>query len=203
MPGLVTVIGAPGVGKSRLVAESFAQIADRARVLRSRCLPYGDGITYWPVRELVSGRLASGSASLGRTGSENSKPSSPGRTGLTSSATGSRRSSGSPMSRRRPRRSAGPSGVSSRPSPPTAHWSCSSTTPSGPSRSWLSSSGTVLDLGRGPLLLVTVARPELEEAHPDWLTRSTRRLTRLDALDETDASTLLDRLAPDLPLGRA
>ena len=52
-PGLVSVIGAPGVGKSRLVAESFAQISSGARILRSRCLPYGDGITFWPIRELV------------------------------------------------------------------------------------------------------------------------------------------------------
>ncbi len=52
-PGRATVIGAPGVGKSRLVAESFARMSGRARILRSRCLPYGDGITYWPVRELV------------------------------------------------------------------------------------------------------------------------------------------------------
>ena len=50
---VATVIGAPGVGKSRLVAESFARMSGRARILRSRCLPYGDGITYWPVRELV------------------------------------------------------------------------------------------------------------------------------------------------------
>jgi hypothetical protein len=52
-PGLVTVTGAPGVGKSRLVAECLARVAERATVLRSRCLPYGEGITYWPLRELV------------------------------------------------------------------------------------------------------------------------------------------------------
>ncbi len=61
--------------------------------------------------------------------------------------------------------------------------------------------GHILDLGRGPLLLVTIARPELEEAHPDWLTRPSLGLTRLEALDETDAATLLDRLAPELPAG--
>ena len=48
---LVTVVGDPGVGKSRLVAEALAQID--ARVVRGRCLSYGDGITYWPVVEVV------------------------------------------------------------------------------------------------------------------------------------------------------
>jgi tetratricopeptide (TPR) repeat protein len=49
--GLVTVVGEAGVGKSRLVAEAVASIG--ARVVRGRCLPYGEGITYWPVVEVV------------------------------------------------------------------------------------------------------------------------------------------------------
>ena len=48
---LVTVVGDAGVGKSRLVSESLTGIA--ARVVRGRCLPYGEGITYWPVVEVV------------------------------------------------------------------------------------------------------------------------------------------------------
>ena len=48
---LVTVVGAAGVGKSRLVAEFLAG-AD-ATVVRGRCLSYGEGITYWPVVEVV------------------------------------------------------------------------------------------------------------------------------------------------------
>src|SRR5438093_3662215 len=50
---LFTVIGSPGVGKSRLVQEFVAAISERATVLRGRCLPYGEGITYWPVAEMV------------------------------------------------------------------------------------------------------------------------------------------------------
>jgi len=49
---LFTVLGAAGVGKSRLVAELLATIED-ARVLRGRCLSYGEGITYWPVVEIL------------------------------------------------------------------------------------------------------------------------------------------------------
>ena len=48
---LVTVVGDPGIGKSRLAAEALASI--EARVVRGRCLPYGAGITYWPVVEIV------------------------------------------------------------------------------------------------------------------------------------------------------
>ena len=49
---LVTVFGSAGVGKSRLVAE-FVETIGAERVLRGRCLPYGEGITYWPVVEIL------------------------------------------------------------------------------------------------------------------------------------------------------
>ena len=48
---LVTVVGDPGIGKSRLVAEALATLG--VRVVRGRCLPYGEGITYWPVVEVI------------------------------------------------------------------------------------------------------------------------------------------------------
>ena len=48
---LVTVVGDAGVGKSRLVAEALDAV--EARVVRGSCLPYGEGITYWPVVEVV------------------------------------------------------------------------------------------------------------------------------------------------------
>jgi class 3 adenylate cyclase/tetratricopeptide (TPR) repeat protein len=48
---LVTVVGDPGVGKSRLVAEALAGID--ARIVSGRCFSYGEGITYWPVVEVV------------------------------------------------------------------------------------------------------------------------------------------------------
>jgi class 3 adenylate cyclase/tetratricopeptide (TPR) repeat protein len=50
---LVTILGEAGVGKSRLVLEALGAIGDRATVLRGRCLPYGEGITYWPVAEAI------------------------------------------------------------------------------------------------------------------------------------------------------
>jgi class 3 adenylate cyclase len=49
---MATVVGDAGVGKSRLVREFTASAGD-ATVIRGRCLPYGDGITFWPLREAV------------------------------------------------------------------------------------------------------------------------------------------------------
>ena len=50
---LVTIVGDAGVGKSRLTAEFLEVAAGRAHALDGRCLPYGDGITFWPVAEAV------------------------------------------------------------------------------------------------------------------------------------------------------
>ena len=50
---LVTVVGEPGVGKSRLTAEFISRVGARARVVRGTCLSYGDGITFWAVGEIV------------------------------------------------------------------------------------------------------------------------------------------------------
>ena len=47
----MTILGAPGIGKSRLARELIAR-AD-ARVVVGRCLSYGEGITYWPLAEIV------------------------------------------------------------------------------------------------------------------------------------------------------
>ncbi len=50
---LCTVVAEPGVGKSRLLSEFEARAPADARIYRARCLPYGEGITYWPVSEVV------------------------------------------------------------------------------------------------------------------------------------------------------
>jgi class 3 adenylate cyclase/tetratricopeptide (TPR) repeat protein len=56
-PATVTIAGVAGIGKSRLIGELLDQIGDRAAIVAGRCLPYGEGITYWPIAEIVR-RLA-------------------------------------------------------------------------------------------------------------------------------------------------
>jgi class 3 adenylate cyclase/tetratricopeptide (TPR) repeat protein len=50
---LVTVLGAAGVGKSRLVGEVIDTLDGAATVAAGRCLPYGDGLTWWPLVEAL------------------------------------------------------------------------------------------------------------------------------------------------------
>ncbi len=53
---LVTVVGEPGVGKSRLCMELFGYLEKRSELVRwrqGRCLPYGDGISFWALGEIV------------------------------------------------------------------------------------------------------------------------------------------------------
>jgi class 3 adenylate cyclase/tetratricopeptide (TPR) repeat protein len=55
-PHLVTIVGEPGLGKSRLIAELFGHLDSRPELVtwrQGRCLPYGDGITFWALGEIV------------------------------------------------------------------------------------------------------------------------------------------------------
>ncbi len=61
---LCTLVGAPGIGKSRLADEfTAAASAHGHRVVVGRCLPYGDGITFWPLAEIV--HAVGGQAEIG------------------------------------------------------------------------------------------------------------------------------------------
>ncbi|MGI9021030.1 MAG: ATP-binding protein, partial [Solirubrobacterales bacterium] len=50
---LATIVGPPGIGKSRLAREFIGALGGDALVVVGRCLPYGEGITYWPLAEMV------------------------------------------------------------------------------------------------------------------------------------------------------
>jgi class 3 adenylate cyclase/tetratricopeptide (TPR) repeat protein len=52
-PRMATVIGDAGVGKSRLIREFTETVPEAVVVLRGRCLPYGEGITFWPIVEIA------------------------------------------------------------------------------------------------------------------------------------------------------
>jgi class 3 adenylate cyclase/tetratricopeptide (TPR) repeat protein len=53
---VLTVMGEPGVGKTRLIAEFQAFVDDQPEIVlwrQGRCLPYGEGISFWALGEIV------------------------------------------------------------------------------------------------------------------------------------------------------
>jgi class 3 adenylate cyclase len=51
---LLTIVGPAGVGKSRLAREFAESVREGATVAVGRCLSYGEGLTFWPLREVVT-----------------------------------------------------------------------------------------------------------------------------------------------------
>ncbi|HST15994.1 MAG TPA: AAA family ATPase [Gaiellaceae bacterium] len=56
---LVTIFGEPGLGKTRLVTQ-FVEGIERATTLSGRTLPYGEGVTYWPLAAMIKASAAIG-----------------------------------------------------------------------------------------------------------------------------------------------
>ena len=59
-PRLVLVVGEPGIGKTRLAASLADRLRPRGLPLAGRCLPYGEGPTYLPLVEIVTGAIGPG-----------------------------------------------------------------------------------------------------------------------------------------------
>jgi class 3 adenylate cyclase len=178
---LVTVVGAAGVGKSRLAAEFVGALGDAARVLRARCLPYGDGITFWPLNELV--HSAGGEAAI-----EAAVADEPDGRLIVERACGTNVSSEETFWAVRRMLE-----LLARDLPVVVcledvHWA----------------EPTFLDLLEyvvgwsqdAPLLLVCIARPELLDSRPRWGGTS----IALEPLSEPDSTLLLDQLAAEWPI---
>jgi class 3 adenylate cyclase len=56
---LVTLVGPAGIGKSRLAEDFGHSLGGEARVVAGRCLSYGEGLTFWPLRAIVEGLVGS------------------------------------------------------------------------------------------------------------------------------------------------
>jgi class 3 adenylate cyclase len=56
---LVTLVGPAGIGKSRLAEDFGASLGGEAKVVAGRCLSYGEGLTFWPLRAIVEGLVGS------------------------------------------------------------------------------------------------------------------------------------------------
>jgi class 3 adenylate cyclase/tetratricopeptide (TPR) repeat protein len=190
---LATVVGPPGIGKSRLAEELTLLAGQRARVVTGRCLPYGEGITYWPLAEIVSDVGGSDlHAAVTKVVGENASVVYE----RLAAAIGSGDSPGSPADISWAFRQLFEGLARERPLIVVIddlHWA----------------SSTLLDLleyivgfaSGASILLVCLARADLFEARPSWsVPRQNAFLVSLQPISESDAGTLIEALVPpDLP----
>jgi class 3 adenylate cyclase/tetratricopeptide (TPR) repeat protein len=192
---VISVIGTAGIGKSRLVKELLGSVDDEASVLVGRCIPYGKGITYWPLRDLV--RRAAGELSRERI---------------------EELLEGDPDAKKVAGRVAGAIGIAgSTSAPEETMWAVRRLLEhlarerplviAFDDLQW--AEPTFLDLIEyllgwivdAPILIVCLARPELLEQHPGWLASSpSASAIVLDPLSEAEAEALLELLSGEQEL---
>ena len=211
-----TLLGEPGVGKSRLVGEVLARLHDDAALLRGRCLPYGAGITYWPLMEILRAQAGISGADDRATALVNLDAH---LAGVLS------KSADLPAVRARMLVLLGlesPTAAIPDVSPDRVHaeigWALRryleglTATRTAviviDDLQWaepalIEAIDGILDRMRGvPLALICVARPELGETHPRWSAGRTNASTMtLEGLDAAETTTLISRLLDidDLP----
>jgi tetratricopeptide (TPR) repeat protein len=189
------VLGEAGIGKTRLVHELAEAVAADATVLTGRCLPYGEGITFWPLRELVHQAGAGQGAhheleALLQTEADATQVAERLTAALHSSERltfdaaetfwATRRLLES-LARRRPLLVVFED----------LHWA---------EPTFLDLVESVGTQAAGPLPLLRLARPELLELRPAWTVGAPRTtLIELEPLDAGDATALLDALAAAPP----
>jgi DNA-binding SARP family transcriptional activator len=190
----VTVTGEAGLGKTRLIQEFTGRLGRKARVLTGRCLSYGEGITFWPLQEVV--RQAGGgddsperiqglldgeadAAAVGQQLHRALSPGTPGRTAAVEIFWAARRFLEA-LARHRPVVAIFED----------LHWA----------------EPTFLDLieslalqpGRSPIVIACIARPELLDHRPAWAAEADRAVSiHLTPLGEDPAAALLDSLSAD------
>jgi class 3 adenylate cyclase/tetratricopeptide (TPR) repeat protein len=180
---LFTILGVAGVGKSRLTAE-FIGSAAGATVVRGRCLPYGEGITYWPVVEILQQLPPAAELRL-----------EPAAVAAIEGLLGEEHAVSSeeiPWAVRKLLEAAAES------SPVVAvfddiHWA---------EPTFLDLLEHVADLSReAPILLLCLARPELLDRRPGWGGGKLNATTiLLEPLSSTETDELLERLLGEAPL---
>jgi class 3 adenylate cyclase/predicted ATPase len=184
---MVTVLGAPGIGKSRLVREALDEIRTAAGIVVGRCPPYGEGITYLPLLDIVRQLAPDGGSDLtalveGEEEGDLIADRVAGAVGLSATSAPTAETNWAVrklferLARHRPLVVV----------LDDLHWA----------------EPTFLDLVEHvagstrdvPLLVICLARPELLDARPAWQAPSDNATTvRLEPLAETEAAVLLER----------
>jgi tetratricopeptide (TPR) repeat protein len=182
---LVTVAGAPGIGKSRLAREFLAEVRADATVLAGRCLAYGEGTTYRALADIVRGLGGDTRRRIEQllAGDELAFRGVLGAIGLSDAAAQAEETSWGmrrlleQLARERPLVVA----------VEDIHWA-------EPALLELLDHLVALSSG-SPILLVCLTRPELLESRPEWAApQPNRSMIVLDALDGAQARELAQRL---------
>jgi class 3 adenylate cyclase/tetratricopeptide (TPR) repeat protein len=180
---LFTLLGPAGIGKSRLVAEFAARSG--ATLLQGRCLPYGEGITLWPFREIVDA-LGIDGLDEALAGADEAELVKERVTTAVGAAAGPANAEDTPWAFRRLLEA-----IARRETVVVVledvHWAAP----------------PLLDLVEyllgwldGPVFLVCVARPDLVDVRPGWLSpRPNADSLVLQPLEAEEAEALLDGLA--------
>jgi class 3 adenylate cyclase/tetratricopeptide (TPR) repeat protein len=190
---LVTLFGPAGIGKSRLAREFLIAVGDGAGTLTGRCLPYGEGITFWPLGQIV--REAGGEQGLEAAlaceeEAELIKERIRGAIGLSRDEGGTQETFWAVRRFFECLASSRPLVVCFE----DIHWAES----------------TFLDLieyltswsRKAPVLIVCLARPDLLDTKPAWATPTAEStVVRLEPLSTDHAEALLDWLQGDAELG--
>src|SRR5215475_11497820 len=189
----VIVTGEAGLGKTRLVQEFAGRLGGEAHVLTGRCLPYGDGITFWPLREVIRHAcggddwlerikdLLAGEADAAAVAEQLHRSLGPGSSHGTTAAAEifwAARRFLETLARHRPVLAVFED----------LHWA-------EPTFLDLVES-LVLQPGRSPIAVVCIGRPELLDERPAWAVEADRSFCiQLAPLGEDPAASLLDSLS--------
>ncbi len=188
---LATVVGAAGLGKSRLAHEFAAGLADRATVAVGRCPPYGDGLAYRPLADIVRGLGGEDPEAVAGLVRGDDRGAAVAR--LVTGAIGASDEPATEEETSWAMRRLLEAAARERPLVVViedAHWA----------------PPTLLDLveyvaafsSGAPILLVCLARPELLEAVPSWSAGGPRRsIVHLGPLSDSDAEALVAARAGD------
>jgi DNA-binding SARP family transcriptional activator len=195
---LVTVLGPAGIGKSRLAAEFRLRVAADASVFVGRCLPYGDGITFWPLAEIVeqaAGERAPGALAELLGGEEDAGTIAERISGALGAGGGAVGTEETFWAVRRFLEGL------ARTRPVVVffedlHWA---------EPTFLDLIDHVADFARSaPLLLVCLARPELLDRRPTWGGGKANAASMLlEPLSENESAELIEELVDETPLASA